>query len=859
MGNKKPRKGKNNHHSNHRAHSSKSHLPSFRDEDSLPAEPAAEEESSVPKVHLAYVVERRKQQNCYWGKFKWGHAFLSLNRELLKAYSQCENSAEIISVQNSWLSQQNDVEKVPVITGKEGEAAEDDDSDYSEDGLPPLERNVNHLRLEESEEDSEHAPRNPPALTTPTPRAANPTVCSNCISLPCDLTGSRQTFRSFRACKMSTYPILDNRPIDQWKVVELKEELKRRKLTTRGLKEDLVKRLDEALRIEREYAAKQSQQEANNGSMVDFSPGVTHWGGVEASVGSYSAISLGNLFASNDKVDSVRVEVDVNNSLGTLGAPLQVAVPAENIPVPGPSAASAETISVAAVSSEPLATPSDHVQVTVEAQENGNSEVFHGNEDIADLPKDVVLESSAPISQVSEANPDLGYQVRSVPISTDYVSINENNEYKDNIITDNIELELDVVKPETEVEPSSGNVDPDSGDSHPLDVVEPHGDKVAAEDKEDNDAITAGINKNNEHFDVCFSEKLNLDRSSGDDSMEEDVLDSKHVDLKPVSEEVGGGGVKEKPAQVKEESLVDIVGDADIKDINVDKDHTSDLIEKRKIYGIETDMPSKRQRKWNSDGLQVSEPKVIITIPTTTPKYEPQAPSLKQSWSRSNSASSDDALKERIVPPSQHPATNSLRIDQFLRPFTLKAVQELLGKTGTVTSFWMDNIKTHCYVTYSSVEEAVETRNAVYNLQWPPYGGRLLVAEFVDPQEVKEKVDGPPTPAPAPVSPAPKPGLPVSSGPISAAKGVPQPGQLAPRQQQLAPPPPLLQPLPPQDRDMLHLPPPPPTLTEKADATIVTLDVLFKKTKATPRIYYLPLSEEQVAAKLASRGRSTRQ
>ena len=50
------------------------------------------------------------------------------------------------------------------------------------------------------------------------------------------------------------------------------------------------------------------------------------------------------------------------------------------------------------------------------------------------------------------------------------------------------------------------------------------------------------------------------------------------------------------------------------------------------------------------------------------------------------------------VPPSSKEPTDSLRIDRFLRPFTLKAVQELLGKTGNVTSFWMDSIKTHCYV-----------------------------------------------------------------------------------------------------------------------------------------------------------------
>uniref|UniRef100_A0A5B7C7Q4 18S rRNA aminocarboxypropyltransferase n=1 Tax=Davidia involucrata TaxID=16924 RepID=A0A5B7C7Q4_DAVIN len=97
--------------------------------------------------------------NLLLGKFKWGHAFLSLNRELLKAYSECENSADIISVQNAWLSQQR--QQVPkVLPHTEGSDkashSEDDGSCYdSEDGLPPLEKNLNHLNLEESEDESE--------------------------------------------------------------------------------------------------------------------------------------------------------------------------------------------------------------------------------------------------------------------------------------------------------------------------------------------------------------------------------------------------------------------------------------------------------------------------------------------------------------------------------------------------------------------------------------------------------------------------------------------------------------------------------------------------------------------------------
>ncbi|KAK8367081.1 hypothetical protein V6Z11_A02G159900 [Gossypium hirsutum] len=94
--------------------------------------------------------------NLLLGKFKWGHAFLSLNRELLKAYSECENSADIISVQNSWLSQQRQVPKVPPDAA-EGASNDSEDeegsSNDSEDGLPPLERNMNHLSLQESDDE----------------------------------------------------------------------------------------------------------------------------------------------------------------------------------------------------------------------------------------------------------------------------------------------------------------------------------------------------------------------------------------------------------------------------------------------------------------------------------------------------------------------------------------------------------------------------------------------------------------------------------------------------------------------------------------------------------------------------------
>ncbi|XP_021912758.1 apoptotic chromatin condensation inducer in the nucleus isoform X2 [Carica papaya] len=501
--------------------------------------------------------------------------------------------------------------------------------------------------------------------------------------------------------------------------------------------------------------------------------------------------------------------------------------------------------------------------------EKGNSSIQQENKDskpkletgslTAQLTDDV-HETSASSNQVSEVSPVLGFQVKSDSISTDSVSINKKIELKDNIIADNVKIEQDVVRPEM-VQPSSSSVVPVSGELHPMDVEEPLEKKASVEEKDDENITNADASKKNDSADIGYSEKLNLDRSSGDDSMEDDVLESKQIDSKYNSDEVGNRSEKSKMLVVKDESPVDVVGDdlSTAKTVMPDENKTVPSVpaEKRKLHDQETvgnNEPLKRQRRWNSENIKVPELHGADVTPTITPKGNFQSTSLKRSFSKLDSSANEDAPKERVVPISQKTPTNSLRIDRFLRPFTLKAVQELLGKTGTATSFWMDHIKTHCYVTYSSVEEAVETRNAVYNLQWPPNGGRLLVAEFVDPQDVKLRLEAPPTPT-----------TPVNSGSTATAQTTLQP-QPSPRQQvsrqqlpppsALPPPPPLSNPLPVRER--LPLPPPPP-LPEKQDPPIVTLDDLFRKTKATPRIYYLPLSEDQVAAKLASRGKNMKQ
>ncbi|CAK8578839.1 unnamed protein product [Lathyrus sativus] len=115
--------------------------------------------SCVEALSAALIIcGEEETANLVLGKFNWGHSFTSLNKELLRAYSKCQNSAEIISVQNDWLSQARQVPRAPPTDSKDVMHENEDNvqnSSDSEDGLPPLERNVNHLNIENSDEESE--------------------------------------------------------------------------------------------------------------------------------------------------------------------------------------------------------------------------------------------------------------------------------------------------------------------------------------------------------------------------------------------------------------------------------------------------------------------------------------------------------------------------------------------------------------------------------------------------------------------------------------------------------------------------------------------------------------------------------
>ncbi|KAK7872493.1 hypothetical protein R5R35_014284 [Gryllus longicercus] len=94
---------------------------------------------------------------------------------------------------------------------------------------------------------------------------------------------------------------------------------------------------------------------------------------------------------------------------------------------------------------------------------------------------------------------------------------------------------------------------------------------------------------------------------------------------------------------------------------------------------------------------------------------------------------SDDARKlQRSPSPPRHKATNVLFITNLVRPFTVNQLKELLARTGKIIEggFWIDKIKSKCYVEYENESEAKETRHALHGVRWPVSNPKTLCVDF---------------------------------------------------------------------------------------------------------------------------------
>lgn len=182
--------------------------------------------------------------------------------------------------------------------------------------------------------------------------------------------------------------------------------------------------------------------------------------------------------------------------------------------------------------------------------------------------------------------------------------------------------------------------------------------------------------------------------------------------------------------------------------------------------------------------------------------------------------------RERSPSPPKNDLSVYLHIENLVRPFTIGQLKGLVGKTGVIAEngFWINNIKSHCYVQLCSEEEATATREAMHGLKWPSGNPKNLKVDFAVMDKMFKESNGLLGDKPTVVVEIPD---------------EEEDGQEAQKKERK-----LSENRKSTDKNDGNKP-------EKKDSPAKLLDDLFRKTKAVPCIYWLPLSDEEIAKRLA--------
>lgn len=105
--------------------------------------------------------------------------------------------------------------------------------------------------------------------------------------------------------------------------------------------------------------------------------------------------------------------------------------------------------------------------------------------------------------------------------------------------------------------------------------------------------------------------------------------------------------------------------------------------------------------------------------------------------------------EDRDVAPALHPATSALYIRGFMRPLHPPALKDHLIRLASpsksapepsiLKDFFLDQIRTHCFVVFTGVSAAARVRSALHDSVWPEERTRKpLWADFVPEHKVQE-------------------------------------------------------------------------------------------------------------------------
>nr|XP_029498973.1 apoptotic chromatin condensation inducer in the nucleus isoform X2 [Oncorhynchus nerka] len=156
---------------------------------------------------------------------------------------------------------------------------------------------------------------------------------------------------------------------------------------------------------------------------------------------------------------------------------------------------------------------------------------------------------------------------------------------------------------------------------------------------------------------------------------------------------------------------------------------------------VKGDREEKMDGSFQRDSMETqctSPPSHDMEMKTVTPSDTMIRRSISQQKSGVSITIDDPVRMAKQPSPPRGKVSNIVHVSNLVRPFTLSQLKELLGRTGTVheDGFWIDKIKSHCYVTYSSAEESIATRTALHGVKWPQSNPKFLSLDFIQQEEL---------------------------------------------------------------------------------------------------------------------------
>lgn len=245
-------------------------------------------------------------------------------------------------------------------------------------------------------------------------------------------------------------------------------------------------------------------------------------------------------------------------------------------------------------------------------------------------------------------------------------------------------------------------------------------------------------------FEETVDEEKNITSKTNSESISEPPPPD--TTFRKLSRQVSNDGLAEDQKKKKRQW-----GKKDSKETDQEDVHNAEIVSGELLKDIVPDVKPYLEDLSKEDELdheqETEEEEVNGEEPETKTQIaeEHSTESVESRTEKSPTQQTTECLKPH-VPPINKARKGSLsnlnperscviEVRNLVRPFTLIQFKELLLRTGKISNFedggfWIDKIKSHAIIEYSSPEDADETVMALDGTKWPSTNPKMLTATF---------------------------------------------------------------------------------------------------------------------------------